>query len=139
MNKGTWKNGALAGPAVGVSLVPKFVCPVCSPAYAALLSSLGLGFLISTRYLLPLTLVVVSLAVGALGFRASIRRGFGPFWTGVAAAGSILIGKFWFDSPAMTYTGVGLLILASLWNAVPRRTTASLCPACLPTEAGSTK
>lgn len=61
MIRRTWKEGVLAGPAVGVSLLPKFVCPVCSPAYAALLSSLGLGFLISTRYLLPVTLVFLSL------------------------------------------------------------------------------
>jgi hypothetical protein len=135
----TWKEGVLAGPAVGVSLLPKLVCPLCSPAYAALLSSLGLGFLISTRYLLPLTLVFLSVAVGALGFRASTRRGNGPFWIGFAAAVGVLIGKFWFDSPAMTYGGVGLLVLASIWNAIPARTTATVCPACLPTEAGSTK
>lgn len=139
MIRRTWKEGVLAGPAVGVSLLPKFVCPVCSPAYAALLSSLGLGFLISTRYLLPLTLVFLSLAVAALGFRSSTRRGRRPFCTGLAAAGGVLMGKFWLDSPATTYTGVGLLVLASVWNAVPRRPTASVCPACLPTEAGSTK
>ncbi len=98
MIRPTWKEGVLAGPAVGVSLLPKLVCPVCSPAYAALLSSLGLGFVISTRYLLPLTFAFLSLAVGALGFRPSIRRR-GPFWTGLAAASAVLIGKFWFDSP----------------------------------------
>src|SRR6266852_8551796 len=99
MSGRTWKEGVLAGPAVGVSLLPKLVCPVCSPAYAALLSSLGLGFLISTRYLLPLTLLVLSLAVGALGVRSSTRWGRGPFWIGLAAASGVMIGKFWFDSP----------------------------------------
>lgn len=139
MIRRTWKESVLAGPAVGVSLLPKLVCPVCSPAYAALLSSLGLGFLISTRYLLPVTLVFLSLAVGALGIRSSTHRGRGPFWIGLAAASGVLIGKFWFDSPATMYTGVGLLILASVWNAVPHPLTASPCPACLPTDAGSTK
>ncbi len=129
----------VAGPAVGVSLLPKLVCSMCSRAYAALLSSLGLGFLISTKYLLPLTLVFLSAAFGALGFRASIRSGRAPFWISVAAASVVLIGKFWLDSSATTYTGVGLLILASVWNAMPHRTTSSVCPACLPTEAGSTK
>ena len=36
-----------------VSLLPKVICPMCSPAYAAVLSSVGLGFLVSTAYLLP--------------------------------------------------------------------------------------
>src|SRR5712692_6225158 len=107
MSGRTWKEGVLAGPAVGVSLLPKLVCPVCSPGYAALLSSLGLGFLISTRYLLPLTLVFLSLAVAALGLRSSTRRGRGPFWVGLAAACGILTGKFWFDSAAMTFGAVG--------------------------------
>lgn len=137
MIRRTWKESVLAGPTVGVSLLPKFVCPVCSPAYAALLSSLGLGFLITTRYLLPLTFVFLSLTVGALGWHASIRHGRGPFWMGLAAAGGVLIGKFWFDSPATTYGGVGLLVLASVWNAISHRTTASICPACLPTDSGS--
>jgi hypothetical protein len=139
MIRQTWKEGLPAVPAVGVSLLPKVICPVCSAAYAALLSSVGLGFLISTTYLLSLTLVFLSLAVGALHFGASRRRGHGPFWLGLVAASGVLIGKFWFDSPAVTYSGVGLLVFACVWNAVPRRTTASFCPGCLPTEAGSTK
>lgn len=110
---------------------------MCAPAYAALLSALSLGSLISTKYLLPLTLVFLLLALGALGFRASSRRGLGPFWVGVAAASGVLIGTFWLDSPATTYSAVGLLVVASIWNAVPRRTTTSVCPACLPTEAGA--
>ncbi len=36
----TWKETALAVPGVGVSMLPKVICPVCSPAYAAVLSSL---------------------------------------------------------------------------------------------------
>jgi len=139
MIRRTWKEGALAGPAVGVSLLPKVICPVCSPAYATVLSSVGLGFLMSTAYLLPVTLVFLSPAVATLRFRASTRRGHGPLWMGLAAAGTVLIGKFWLDSPALTYGGVGVLVLASEWNAVPRRPTTSLCPACLPTDAGSTK
>src|SRR5260370_27513328 len=49
------KQGLLAFPGIGVSLLPKLMCPACWPAYAAVLSSVGLGFLISTTYLLPLT------------------------------------------------------------------------------------
>jgi hypothetical protein len=98
---------------------------------------LGLGFLISTRYLLSLTAIFLGIAIGALGFRASSRRGFGPFWIGLVAAAFVTIGKFWLDSVAATYTGVALLVIASVWNAVPRRTASDFCPDCLPTEAAA--
>jgi mercuric ion transport protein len=114
----TWKETALAVPGVGVSMLPKVICPVCSPAYAAVLSSLGLGFLVSTTYLLPVTVAFLAVAVGALAFRASSRRGLRPFWIGMIAASSVVAGKFWLDSATMTYTGVGLLVLASVWNVI---------------------
>lgn len=131
-----WKEAALAAPGVGVSMLPKVICPVCSPAYTAVLSSLGLGFLVSATYLLPVTVAFLAVAVGALAFRASSRRGLRPFWIGVIAAGSVLAGKFWLDSDRTTYVGVGLLVVASVWNVIPRR--AVIC-SCLPADAGSTK
>src|SRR5437899_8557502 len=94
MGNRTWKESALAVPGVGVSMLPKVICPFCSPAYAAVVSSLGLGFLLSTTYLLPLTVVFLAVAVGALAFRASSRRSLRPFWTGVLAASGVVAGKF---------------------------------------------
>src|SRR5262245_11422434 len=75
VNRQIWKQ-TLVAPGVGVALLPKLVCPLCWPAYAGLLSSLGLGFLVSTVYLLPLTAAFLALAVGSLAFRASRRHGF---------------------------------------------------------------
>ena len=128
--------GVLTAPAVAVSLLPKVVCPICSPAYTALLSSLGLGF-IATTYLLPVTVGFLAVALAALVFRASNRRGFGPFGIGIVAAGAVLAGKFWIGSESTTYVGVGLLVVASVWNAIPKRRTPDLCPACLPAEPGT--
>jgi hypothetical protein len=131
----TWKETALAVPGVGMSMLPKVICPVCSPAYAAVLSSLGLGFLVSTTYLLPVTVAFLAVAVGALAFRASSRRGLRPFGIGVIAASGVVAGKFWLDSVTITYLGVGLLVVASVWNVIPRR--ANIC-SCLPADVGST-
>ena len=83
------KQGLLALPGVGVSLLPKLMCPACWPTYAAVLSSVGMGFLISTAYLLPLTVLFLAIAVSSLGFRASSRHGLGPFAVGAAAADSV--------------------------------------------------
>ena len=136
MGNRTWKESALAVPGVGVSILPKAICPVCSPAYAAALSSLGLGFLVSTTYLLPVTIIFLAGAAGSLAFRATSRRGLRPFWVGVIAASSVVAGKFWLDSAAITYAGVALLVVASIWNAVPGRL--DIC-SCLPADVGTTK
>ena len=132
MNR-TWKQNLMTVPAIGVSILPKLACPACWPAYAALLSSIGLGFLISTVYLLPMTVVLLSLALAALAFRAKQRRGYGPFLLGFVAAAAVLLGKFVWESKPTMYSAFGLLVIASLWNAWPRKTTtpiATMCPNC---------
>jgi mercuric ion transport protein len=118
---GTLKQGLFAVPGVGIALLPKLVCPLCWPAYAGLLSSIGLGFLIPSTNLLPLTAGFLTVALLAMVFRAKSRNGYGPFLLGFIAAGGVLLAKFWWDSRATTYGGIGLLIVASLWNAWPRR------------------
>jgi hypothetical protein len=117
-------------PAVGVAMLPKLACPACWPAYAGLLSSIGLGFLTKTAYLLPLTVAFLIVAVEAIGFRARNRHGFGPFLIGLAAALVVVVGKFQFESDPAMYTGIALLIAASVWNTWPKRNKAVSCPAC---------
>jgi hypothetical protein len=115
-------------PGIGVSLLPKLMCPACWPAYAGIVSALGLGFLISAKYLLPLTAAFLVITSFALGFRASQRHGYGPLWVGLFAAAVILTGKFYFDAEQATYTGVSLLVAASVWNSWPR--CAAVAPSC---------
>ena len=120
----TWKQGLLAMPGIGVALLPKLFCPLCWPLYAGVVSSIGLGFLVGTTYLLPITSVFLILTLAVLGFRAKQRRGFGPFLLGVAGSIAILIGKFYLESKPVMYGGVGVLAVASVWNALPRRVKA---------------
>ena len=116
-----WKQSLLSLPGIGLSALPKLACPVCWPAYAGLLSSMGLGFLISAAYLLPLTIAFLTVALAALAFRARKRRGLGPFLIGLVAAMGILLGKFVWKSNVTVYSGVAMLVVASVWNAWPRR------------------
>ena len=116
-----WKHTLMTVPGVGASLLPKLVCPLCWPAYAGIVSSLGLGFLIGSAYLLPITAAFLAVSTGALGFRARRRRGYGPLWVGSLAAILVLVGKFQLDSVVTTYAGVTLLVVASIWNIWPRR------------------
>lgn len=115
-----WKRSLGVVPGIGVCLLPKLICPMCWPAYAGVVSALGLGFLISTRYLLPTTASFLGITAAALGFRASRRHGYGPLWLGLIAAALILIGKFYFDIGQTAYLGIGLLIAASVWNSWPQ-------------------
>lgn len=116
-------------PAVGAALLPKLTCPACWPAYAALLSALGVGFIDYTPYLLPLTLVFLAVTLAILAWRP--RRGYAPLALGLFASGLMLIGKFFFDSDIATYTGVALLVGASAWNAWPTQPKA-VCVNCKP-------
>jgi hypothetical protein len=111
--------GFLTIPAVVVSLLPILACSLCWPAYAALLSSLGLGFLGNSTYLLPLTGVLLVVAVGGLGLQIK-SAGYGPFALGVVSGGAILAGKFMVESNLATYSGVVLLAIASAWSLMPR-------------------
>ncbi len=137
MNR-TWKQSLLALPGLGVSMLPKLVCPACWPAYAGLLSTVGLGFLLSTVYLLPLTVVFLVLALTVLAFRANKRRGYGPFVLGLVAGSAVLLGKFVLESNLIVYSALGLLVIASLWNAWPLADVAgeaATCPECPGEEA----
>ncbi len=124
----------LALPVISVSLLPKLACPMCWPAYAGLLSSIGLGFLISDTYLLPLTAAFLALAMGTMAYGAKKRHGYGPLFLGLVAATAVLLSKFVWDSKPNTYGAFGLLVVASIWNAWPHRAkhseavTCSDCP-----------
>ena len=124
------RQSILAVPSIGVSVLPKLACPACWPAYAALLTSIGLGFLVSVRYLLPLTIAFLVLALVAMLSRARDRHGYGPFLLAVLAAGGVLLGKFAWDSRPTVYSAIGLLVAASLWNSWPRRETSNDAIAC---------
>lgn len=132
-----WQQNWSIVPAVAVAFLPKLACPACWPAYAGLLSSLGIGFFDYTSYLLPLTAVFLLIAVVALAYRAKQRRGNKPLLLGLLAAGILFIGKFYFDSDATMYVGLVLLVSASLWNTWPKsQSLDASCPACVNSAGG---
>ncbi len=137
MTNTTFKQAVVALPGIDISLLPKLMCPACWPAYAGIVSALGLGFLISAKYLLPLTVAFLAVRSFALGFGASRRHGYGPLWVGLLAAALILTAKFYFDAEQATYAGAGLLGAASVWNSWPRRPAVSPS-CCVPAGAGFT-
>lgn len=131
------KPGLLTIPGVVVSLLPSLACPLCWPAYAALVSSLGLGFLVSSTFLLPLTGTFLAVAVVGLGLQIK-PKGYGPFFLGLLSAALILPGKFLLESNAITYAGAAILLIASASSLAPSRFASSAsCPSCPTASEGS--
>lgn len=121
--------GAL--PGIVVALLPVGACPVCWPAYGAVLGAAGVGFLLDRAYLLPVALAALAPALVALGYGAPSRQGYGPLLVGVVGAAAILVGKFALGWTWAAYAGVALLLGATSWNVWPRRVAAREgCPAC---------
>jgi hypothetical protein len=120
--------GIAALPSLGVALLPKLTCPICWPAYTALLSSAGISFVNYTPYLQPTLAMLLAISLWALAYRAPVRRGYGPFWIGLVGGLSVLIGKFILDSDTALFLGSGLLVGASLWNVWPRRFRQAVTP-----------
>lgn len=132
VNRKSWTFNTATLPAIGVALLPKLSCPACWPAYAGLLSSLGIGFVDYTPYLMPFTLLFLAISLATMAYKAPNRRGYQPLLLGIAASAVLLIGKFQYDSDAAMYVGLAILVGASLWNTWPRNRTESTatCPAC---------
>jgi len=114
---------ALLGiPVSALAALP--VCPACYPAYAGVLSALGLGALANTTAQTVLTALLLSLALIALLYRARSRRGLGPFVLGVTATLVVVVSKFVLGFDEGTYIGVGVLIVAGVWNVWPQANAA---------------
>jgi len=132
-SRGGWKRFVTVFPVIGAALLPKLTCPACWPAYAGLLSALGIGFVNYTPYLLPLTMLFVLITLFSLGYRASRRRGIRPLLLGSLAAIILIVGRFGFNSDLAMYGGLILLIGASIWNSWPVKTPKTEpCPSCPP-------
>ncbi len=119
-------------PASALTALP--ACPACYPAYAGVLSSLGLGALNSVGAQAIITVAFLIAALGALFYRARARRGLGPFVLGLVAAVAVIGSKFVLGWEPGTYGGVAVLIGACVWNAWPARAE-SECVDCAADEA----
>jgi hypothetical protein len=108
-------------PGILGAVLPSVTCPACWPAYAGVLSSLGIGVVLTGPYFLIAVGALLGITLFALGFRCRSRRGFGPLAMGAVASVVILVAKFAGTDGAETYAAAGALIAASVWNNWPRR------------------
>lgn len=112
-------------PLSGLAALP--ACPACYPAYAGILSSLGLTAFVTPQAQAWLTALFLGGVVAALAWRARSRRGNGPLALGAVAALVVVGAKYALGFDALTYVGVALLVAAGIWNVwPPRRIDASV-------------
>ncbi len=133
-----WRGSLALLPAIGVALLPNLTCPACWPAYAALLSSLGIGFLPTDKYLIPLTGVFLVFALAMLAWQARGRTRIGPLVLGSIGAVVIVLGRFVLQLDPVLYSGLAVFVSAAVWNAWPlhrqkrsdRTVQSGSCPSC---------
>jgi mercuric ion transport protein len=125
-----WQAIAASSPAVGVALMPKLTCPLCFPAYAAVLGALGLEFVDYTPYLVPLTATFLVVALAVLARQGWLTGNIRPLILGIAASVLVLIGKFHFESDWTTTGGIVLLVAAVFLGGRTKSTAIVPCPAC---------
>jgi hypothetical protein len=118
---GSGVGAMLSGGAALAALLPSVTCPACWPAYAALLTSLGLPFVAYSAELPWVAASLVAVAVGATGLSALRRGGYGALGLAIVAGVAMLSGRFLIDSPPATYLGAAALVTASMWNALAGR------------------
>lgn len=116
----------------GAWIIPAGMCPACWPAYAGVVSSLGLGFTLSAEFLVPIAVLLLAVSIFTLGYRAERRRGFGPLGLGVVGGLGVLAAKLWFSSEGLSYAGLGAIVLAGFWNSWPARGLPASCTGSCP-------
>lgn len=120
-----------AVPGAIVALLPAAHCPACLPAYAGVLSAVGLGFLLNDRVLAPLIGALLVLGVVSVGWSTRSHRHAGPLVATLTGSAAIVAGRLVWSVPLALYGGAALLIGAALWNVwLKRSVRTAVCPKC---------
>ena len=123
-----WLQTLIAIPAALLPLLPSFSCPVCVAAYAGLLSSLGLGFILTDRVQRPLIVAFLIVSVAGVGWAARQYKRVGPFALVLLGSAGIVVGRLvWGVAPAL-YVGVVCLVAGTVWNLILKRPRRKFVP-----------
>lgn len=111
-----WLGAVLTVPGAVLPLLPSFTCPVCIAAYAGVLSTLGLGLVLTERVLAPLIVVFLLVGIASVARTTRSHRRPGPLLMIVAGSGAVVAGRLVWNVPAVLYVGIALVFASSLWN-----------------------
>jgi hypothetical protein len=115
------KAGALAPTGSIASILTVILCPVCKPAIAVFLSTVGLGFVVRESVLRPLLMIFLALTVAGLGWSYfKVHRNFGPLVVGAVMCAGLYLGRYVYfgdlENQFLTYGSIAGLLAVSIWN-----------------------
>lgn len=111
-----WLRALAVVPGAVLALLPVAHCPACFGAYFALLSALGLGFLVTERVLVPVIGVFLVVGLATVVYSMRRHRHPGPLILTLVGSAAVAAGRLIWEVPAVLYAGVALLLGAALWN-----------------------
>ena len=113
---------------VGLSIILAKFCPLCFPAIAGLLSSLGLGFLLKAAALHWLLIMFLLLSVFSL-FWSYLKqhRRYTAILIGVPSAFFLYGSKYIFMNASLFYLGATGLVVATFLNLLLRKIGRASC------------
>ena len=103
------------------SIVTVILCPVCKPAIAAFLGSVGLGFVVNEAVLQSVLVLFLALAVGGFFWSyLKVHRNIWPVFFGVVLSVALYLGRYvyfgYMENNVLTYGSIAGLIAVSIWN-----------------------
>ena len=116
-----WLQALVAVPATVLPLLPSFSCPVCIAAYAGVLSSLGLGFMLNDRVQRPFIVFFLTVMLGSVVLATRQHRRLGPLYVVLPGALAVVAARIVWNVPWVVYAGVALLIAGTVWNLILKR------------------
>lgn len=117
------------------SIMAVVLCPVCKPALAALLGTLGLGFFAKAEVVQSALIIFLALSVGGFFFSyLKIHKNLAPLLLSIAMSVSVYLGRYIYfgelENNVLTYGGIAGLALLSVWNFTLKKPSAP-CGACV--------
>lgn len=103
------------GGACSVGLLGLF-CPVCVPAVGAFVTSIGLGFAATTRFMYPMLGLMSAMFLLGLAWDYRHTRTPLPLILGIAGVIAIPLGRYVLFSLPLVYAGIGAVVVAGLWS-----------------------
>jgi hypothetical protein len=115
------------------SILAVILCPVCKPALAAMLGTLGLGFFAKAEVMQSALILFLAFSVGGFFFSyLKIHRNLAPFILSVGMSIALYLGRYFYfgqiENNILTYGGLTGLVMLSIWNFTLKKPVA--CGAC---------
>ena len=112
----SWARSLLLLPGALLPLLPSATCPVCLGAYAGVISAIGLGFVINERVLVPLIALFLGINIVSVAWSTRSHRRREPLLGTLLGSAAVVVGRLIWHVHLLVYSGVALLLVASLFN-----------------------